>query len=139
MARNIRMWWEEHGIEPSCIVKDRDTGFTSLFDGILEGIGAKVKPISRGPPNLNPYAEAWVGTFRRECLGKFIAFDESRLDNTCRVYEAWYNLHRPHCGLDNEVIGVGEMPPTESTSETSGVVCESWLGGVLRQCRRAAA
>ena len=69
----------------------------------------------------------------------FIVFGESHLDHICSVYEAWYNLHRPHSSLDNEVIGMGEMPPTESTSETSGVVCESWLGGVLRQYQRAAA
>ncbi len=41
--------------------------------------------------------------------------------------------------IASEVIGMGEMPPTESTSETAGFVCESWLGGVLRHYRRAAA
>ena len=92
-----------------------------------------------GDSNLNPYAEAWVGTFRRECLDKFVVFGEGHLDHICRVYEAWYNVHRPHSSLDNEVIGLGEMPAPEAVEEKHGVVCESWLGGVLRHYRRVAA
>ncbi len=46
---------------------------------------------------------------------------------------------RPHSSLDSEVTGLGEMPAPESVDEKHGVVCESWPGGVLRHCRRAAA
>ena len=139
MARNIRMWWEEHGIRPSYVIKDRDTRFTSRFDAILKGIGAKVKPISRGSPNLNPYAEAWVSMFKRECLDKFIVYGEAHLDHICRAYESYYNVVRPHGSLDNSPIGLGEMPAPESTEEKDGVVCEAWLGGLLRHYQRKAA
>ena len=72
-------------------------------------------------------------------LDRFIVFGESHLEHICRVYEAWYNLHRPHSSLGNEVIGIGQMSPAESAEEEVGVVCDSWLGGVLRHYRRAAA
>ncbi len=81
--------------------------------------------VPRGIRILMKVTRAWVG--------------ESHLEHVCGVYEAWYNLHRPHSSLDNKVIAMGEMPPTESTSETARVVCERWLGSVLRHYRRAAA
>ena len=81
----------------------------------------------------------YVDTSPRSTCPKFILFGESHLEHVCQVYEAWYNLHRPHSSLDNWVMGIGEMSPAESAEETAGVACGSWLGGVLRQCRRAAA
>ncbi len=80
-----------------------------------------------------------MGTFRRECQDKYIVFVEKLLEHICSMYEGWYNLHRPHGSLDNKVMGMGEMSPAGSTKMEAGVVCESWLGGVLRHCGRAAA
>ena len=134
----LRMWWEERGVTPSYIIKDADTRFTAQFDGILESVGATVKKISRKSPNLNPYAEAWVSTFKRECLDKFVVFGESRLEHICRTYERYYNSVRPHSSLDNEPVGVEKMPSPESVEEKDGVICDVWLGGLLRSYRRAA-
>ncbi len=139
MTRNVRMWWEEHGIKPSHIIKDRDTRFTSQFDAMLESIGATMKTLPRKSPNLNAYTEAWVGTFRRECLDKFIAFGESHLDQIGGVYERYYNSVRVHSSLGNEPIWACEPPPDAVSETKDGIVCKSWLGGVLRHCRRAAA
>lgn len=80
-----------------------------------------------------------TSVLRPPCQDKFIAKGLGRLDHCCRVYEAWYNVHRPHSSLDNEVIGKGFVPAPESVEEKHGVVCESWLGGVLRHYRGAAA
>ncbi len=44
-----------------------------------------------------------------------------------------------HESLDNKGIEIGEMLVAESAEEKAAVVCESWLGGVLRHYRRAAA
>ena len=98
MARNVRMWWEENGLKPSYILKDWDTRFTAQFDGILESIGATVKKVARRSPNLNPHCEAWVGSFRRECLGKFVVLGEKHLDHICRQYEV-YQKRSPHYPL----------------------------------------
>ncbi|MBN2564374.1 MAG: transposase [Candidatus Eisenbacteria bacterium] len=138
MARNIQMWWDENGLKPSYILKDWDTRFTAQFDGILESIGATVKKVARRSPNLNPHAEAWAGTFRRECLDKFIVLGERHLDYICGQYERYFNSVRPHSGLDNEPVGVMDPAPPEFTEKKNGVVCEAWLGGLLRHYRRAA-
>jgi len=53
-------------------------------------------------------------------------------------WESYYNTVRPHSGLDNSPVGIGEAPPPEFTEEKDGVVCEAWLGGLLRHYRRAA-
>jgi len=138
MARNVRMWWEELGKKPSYILKDWDTKFTAQFDAILESTGGTVKRISRQAPNMNPFCEAWIGSFKRECLDKFIVFGEAHLQHIAETYVAYHNSVRPHSGLDNEVVG-DERPTPEAVEEKNGVVCESWLGGLLRHYRRAAA
>ena len=40
--------------------------------------------------------------------------------------------------LGNEVVG-DKRPTPEAVEEKDGVVCEAWLGGLLRHYRRAAA
>ena len=126
------------GKKPSCILKDWDTKFTAQFDAILESSGGTVKRISRQAPNMNPFCEAWIGGFKRECLNKFILFGEGHLQHIAETYVAYHNSVRPHSGLDNAVVG-GEKPEPESTEEVDGIVCEAWLGGLLRHYRRTAA
>ena len=97
-----------------------------------------MKKVARRSPNLNPHAEAWVGSFRRECLDKFVVLGEKHLDHICRQYEVYHNSVRPRSALDNEPVGVIAPAPPEFTEEKDGVVCEAWLGGLLRHYRRAA-
>jgi len=125
--------------EVSYIIKDADTKFTAQFDAILESNGATVKQISRKAPNMNPFCEAWIGTFKRECLDRFIVFGERHLQHLSRTYERYYNSVRAHSSLDNEPVGVQNPGPPDSSEEEKGVICDAWLGGLLRHYRKAAA
>jgi len=46
--------------------------------------------------HLNPYAEAWVGTIRRECLDHFLVLGEGHLRYLVAQYVDFYNTVRPH-------------------------------------------
>ena len=87
---------------------------------------------------MNPYSESWVGRAKQECLDRFVAFGVRHLEHLVHSYAAYYNSVRCHSGLDNRPVGEGPPPPDPDTDERDGVVCESWLGGVLRHYRRAA-
>jgi hypothetical protein len=86
---------------------------------------------------MNPFCEAWIGSLKRECLDKFMVFGEAHLRHIAETCVAYHNSVRPHSGLDNAVVG-DEKPTPESVEEQDGVVCETWLGGLLRHYRQAA-
>jgi putative transposase len=136
-ARNVRMWLEEEGIEPSYIIRDGDKKFTEQFDDIIESTGATMNKLPRKSPNLNPYAEAWVGSIKGECLDQFIIFGQRHFEYLVTTYVAYYNSVRCHSGIGNVPIAMGKPPPPDEVEERDGVMCESWLGGLLRHYRRA--
>jgi putative transposase len=50
-------------------------------------------------PNANAHAERWVGSARRECLGRLLILSRRQLEHLLRVYARYYNRHRPHRAL----------------------------------------
>jgi len=60
-------------------------------------------PTCIASPNLNAYAERFVGTVRRECLDRFIVFGQRQLRNLIKAYVEYYNTRRPHQGLGNRL------------------------------------
>ena len=136
-AREMTEWFEAKGKRPGLIIRDGDKKLTAEFNEILESAGARMKRISRKSPNMNPFAEAWVGAIRRECLDRFVLFGEGHLRHIVDSYVSYHNPVRPHQGLGNVPVGQGPPPDPEEVGERDGIVCESWLGGLLRHYRRA--
>ena len=86
------------------LIRDGDKKFTKEFNEIIKSFGVRTKRLPYKSPNLNPYSEAWVGTIKRECLGKFYVFGEEHLKYLVDEYVDYYNTVRPHSGLDNNCI-----------------------------------
>ena len=59
-------------------------------------------------PNMNSYAERFIGTMRRECLDRFLIFNEKQLRRILREFITYYNSTRPHQGIGNSIP---EKPP----------------------------
>src|SRR4029079_1133320 len=61
------------------LLHDRDTKFCAAFLDVLGSSG--IQPLTLPPksPNLNAFAERWVGSIRQECLSKLILFGEASL------------------------------------------------------------
>jgi len=88
-------------------------------------------------PNLNAYAERFVGSIRRECLSRVIPLGERHLRVLVAEYVEHYNLERNHQGLGNRLIGSACAPPANDVN--GGVNRRERLGGLLSFYHREAA
>jgi len=106
------------------MIRDADTKYTNSFNDLLKEAGVEVRTIPYRSPNLNPYAEGWVGTIKRECLNKFFVFGERHLKYLVTEFVEYYNTVRPHSGMNN-------MPLAQSP-DGKILKAKSRLGGTLR-------
>ncbi len=123
----------------SLLVHDRDRKFSMSFGEVFTSTGAKVKMTSRQAPNMNPYAESWIATAKRECLDRFIMLGEGHFRHILETYVAYYNSVRCHSSLGNEPLNQADPPKPEKVIRDNSVECHTWLGGVLRHYQRPAA
>ena len=119
------------------LIHDRDPLFTRSFNEILRAAGVKTVRLPARSPNLNAYAERFVGSLRRECLGKVIPLGEAHLRTILTEYVEHYHRERNHQGLGNRLIQ--EAPADRAAGAEAPVVCRERLGGLLRYYHRAAA
>ena len=116
------------------LILDRDPLYTAAFRDLLRSSGVKPLLLPARSPNLNAFAERFVGSVRVECLARIVPLGETHLRNAVRAFVDHYHEERPHQGLSNEIIA------PKTTSLGSGHVrCRQRLGGVLRFYYRAAA
>ena len=108
------------------LIRDGDGRFSKEFDEIFKQFNGKVKRIPYRSPNLNPYAEGFVGTIKRECLDHFFIFGEEHLKYLVREYVNYYDTKRPHSGMDNKPL---EYEPKKSSGKLK---CDSKLGGMIK-------
>ncbi len=94
-------------------------------------------------PNANAYAESWIASIRRECVGHFWCFGLGHLDRLVKTYVDYYNRHRPHQGLGNRALqeSATQLRLTIEPSQESvgSIACRSELGGILKHYYRCAA
>jgi transposase InsO family protein len=65
----------------------------------LEAMGIRDRPIARGSPWQNGFAERLIGSIRRECLDHVIVVGEAHLRRILRSYCRYYNEIRTHTAL----------------------------------------
>ena len=78
-------------------------------------------------PNLNAFAERFVGSAKSECLERIVPLGEAHLRAAVRAFVQHYHEERPHQGLGNELIA-----PKRPLIGPGPVRCRERLGGVLK-------
>jgi len=63
---------------------------------VCEPWGIREKPIARGSPWQNCFAERLIGSIRRECLDHIVVVGEAHLRRILDAYAAYYNVSRTH-------------------------------------------
>jgi putative transposase len=117
------------------LIMDRDPLFTHAFRTMLAASGVKSVRLPARSPNLNAYAERFVGSVRRECLARVIPLVERHLHQIVQDYVAHYRAERNHQALGNKLIAA----QNDNAANGGRVVRRQRLGGVLNFYYRAAA
>jgi putative transposase len=111
------------------LIRDRDSKFTASFDEVFRSQGARVMRTPVRAPRANAFAERFVRTWRSELLD--LVLGRGHLLRLLCDYEAHYNSHRPHRGIDlnaPERNDVGSRPvpldEIERTAVAGGLIGE---------------
>lgn len=136
------MWLEDQGLQATHLIHDRDTKLTAGFDRLLQSAKVQIVKSPVMAPNANAFAESWIATLKRECLGYFACFSLRHVDHIVQTFVGYYNEYRPHQGLDNRPIGSAYRPKlslAQATCAVGSIGCRSELGGLLKHDYRRAA
>jgi len=115
------------------LILDRDPLYTATFRDLLRASGVKPLLLPARSPNLNAFAERFVGSVKSECLDRIVPLGETHLRVALRAFMD-YHEERPHQGLGNEFIA-----PKPAVRGPGPVRCRERLGGLLKFYEREAA
>jgi transposase InsO family protein len=118
----------------SHIILDRDPLYTAAFRRLLRDSGITPLLLPAWSPNLNAFAERFVGSAKSECLDRMVLLGEGHLHAAVREFVHHYHEERPHQGLKNELLA-----PQTAVTRTGQVKCRERLGGLLKFYYREAA
>jgi transposase InsO family protein len=89
-------------LAPRYLIRDQDGIYGVALRRRLEAMGIRDRPIARGSPWQNGFAERLIGSIRRECLDHVIVVGEAHLRRILRSYCRYYNEIRTHRSLDKD-------------------------------------
>jgi transposase InsO family protein len=116
------------------LIHDRDPLFTREFLSALAEAGVESVKLPSRSPNLNAYAERFVGSIKESCLDRMVFFGERSLRTAIREFMAHYHRERSRQGIGNVLI----IPERSPAHRQGSVQCHSRLGGLLNYYDRAA-
>jgi transposase InsO family protein len=106
------------------LILDRDPLYTAAFRRLLRDSSVKPLVLPTWSPNLNAFAERFVGSAKSECLElRIVPLGEGHLRAAVRAFVEHYHEERPHQGLGNELIA-----PKTAAIGTGAVTCRARLG-----------
>ena len=139
LARNLAGELEQAGARYTCLIRDRDTKFTTVFDVVFASIGVTVLPIAPQAPKMNSYAERFVRTVRAECTDRMLIMGERHLRAILSEYIGHYNTGRSHQGH-----GMGLRAPDDAPDviacpgPATRIRRRTRLAGLINEYRKAA-
>jgi putative transposase len=141
-ARNLFMQFDDDGVRPRLLVRERDSKFTRDFDEVFrsEGIGVIKAPVRA--PKARAHAERWVGSVRRECPDLLLIVGRRHLGHVLATYTSHYNEHRPHRSL-RQRTPLGTLAPVEEQAIGNAINLDrvrrrDLLGGLIHEYQLAA-
>jgi putative transposase len=134
-ARNLLMDLGERASGFRFLIRDRDSKFTTAFDGVFSGNGTRVIKTPVRSPRANAFAERFVGTLRRECLDHMLILGEWHLREVLAEYAQHYNRHRPHQALQQQPP---QRQPSQAVDITAQIERRQVLDGLITEYRRVA-
>jgi hypothetical protein len=103
------------------VLLDRNSKFCASFQDILRSTGIQPLRLPPRSPNLNAFAERWVGSIKSECLSKLILFGETSLRRAVAQFIEHYHLERPYQGKANQLLFPSRLSHYHDTLLASNV------------------
>ena len=75
-ARNLLMELREGADRFRFLIRDRDSKFSTAFDGVFTGADIRIIRTPLRAPRANAIAERFVGTIRRELLDRLLIINQ---------------------------------------------------------------
>src|SRR5471032_761580 len=119
--------WDE---APRYLIRDRDRVYGTVVKRRLRAMGIRDKPVARGSPWQNGFAERLIGSIRRECVDHMIILGEAHLRRILTKYAAYYNELRTHRSLNKDA------PIHRAIVRRGAITSTSVLGGLHHQYAR---
>ncbi|MFC6021591.1 integrase core domain-containing protein [Plantactinospora solaniradicis] len=137
-ARNLIMDLGDRGSRFKVLIRDRDTKYTVMFDGVFTAEEIEVLRSPPGAPRANAHAECWVRTVRRECLDRMLIYNPRHLHVVLDEYVRHYNDHRPHQGRAQRPPNREASPPPVVDLATIRVHRRKIVDGMVSEYSQAA-
>ncbi|MFC6019883.1 integrase core domain-containing protein [Plantactinospora solaniradicis] len=135
-ARNLLMDLDDRIPTVKFLIRDRDSKFTQTFDAVFAGEDIQVLRTPPQAPRANAFAERWIGTLRRELLGRMLIINQRQLQAALTEYVDHYNTHRPHRSL-GQAAPLKPLPTT-TPADNIHTLRRDRLGGLIHEYSQAA-
>jgi transposase InsO family protein len=119
--------WNE---APRYLIRDQDGIYGDRVRRRIGAMGIRDRPIARGSPWQNGYAERLIGSIRRECLDHVVILGAAHLQRILRAYAHYYNNLRTHRSLDKDA------PTRRSVQSVGRIISQAVVGGLHHQYGR---
>ena len=101
------------------------------------GAGIRVPKTPVAAPNANAVCERFQASVRRECLDHLFVLGQWHLSRMIKAYVAYFNLERPHQGIDQR-LPIPSVPVSSGAPGIQSIRVFPVLGGLHHVYRRAA-
>jgi len=125
------------GTAPRFLIHDNDVKFGPQFERVADATGIELPATPYRAPQATALCERFLGSVRRECLNHLLILHEGHLRRVLAAYAAYFNVERPHQGLDQTIPTHGETGPAVQHGD-GRVERTSILGGLHHAYRRVA-
>ena len=106
-----------YGQSPKYLIRDNDNKFGSCFARVATTSAIEILKTPYHAPRANAICERFFRSVRQECLDHVLILHERQLQRILNAYVAYFNLARPHQGIQQQI------------PDSSGLSCSTRLKG----------
>ncbi|HEU0128555.1 MAG TPA: integrase core domain-containing protein [Pseudonocardiaceae bacterium] len=106
-----------------------------MFDAVFASEGIQIIKTPIRAPRANAIMERWIGSLRREPLGRMLILNARHLRRVFAEYEHHFNTHRPHRSLGQAAPLRAFLQPTPTDTK---IIQRDRLGRAIPEYMQAA-
>jgi transposase InsO family protein len=125
------------GHQPHHLICDHDSKYGPAFARVAAASSIDLVRTAYRAPRMNAICERFLGSVRRECLDHMLIVGERHLARVLTEYVGYFNVERPHQGIEQRVPDDVRRPGTLSRG-SGAVQARPVLGGLHHAYGRAA-